>query len=110
MTVARVVLTLTCVAVAGLAGWFAVARWEDANRVATATSAVFAVAAVGVAVWVALRTPGTSVRVKDTGRATSTGSGTANTGVMGPAQGNVVVERTGEATSGGAANSGVRFD
>lgn len=107
-------LVATCLIVGGLAGWFALAKWDDANKVAAVLSALGAVAAVGVAVWAALRAaPGSSVRVSRTGKATAS-SGEANSGFRGPGgpvAGGVRVERTGDAeTAGGDANSGVRFD
>jgi Kef-type K+ transport system membrane component KefB len=111
---ARVVLVVTLFVVAGLAGWFALAKWDDANKVATVLSALGAVAAVGVAVWIALRAaPGPSVRVSQTGRATAS-SGEANSGFRssgGREVNHVRVDGTGDAESaGGEANSGVRFD
>lgn len=105
------VLTVTCLLVAGLAGMFTVAQWEDANRIATVISALSAVAAVGVGIWAAI--PGgrstTSVHVRCTGAARATGDGTANTGLRGSLRGtSVKVERTGKAdASHGTANTGI---
>jgi hypothetical protein len=101
MNTGRVVLLVTCLVVAGLGGWFAVARWDDANRIAAFASALGAVAAVGVAIWAALRTTSSgSIVVRRTGRAESYG---------GP--GSVRVEDTGTAASdGGDANTGARLD
>jgi hypothetical protein len=115
MNAGRVVLVLTCLLVAGLGGWFAVARWDEANKVATMASALGAVAAVGVAVWVALREPGPrgSIRVSRTSRAAAGKGGRANTGVRGNAvdAGSVRVEHTGDAEAiGGDANTGVQLD
>jgi hypothetical protein len=107
----RVVLLLTCLAVAGLGGWFAVTRWDDANKIAAFASALGAVAAVGVAIWAALRTTSSgSIVVRRTGAAESRG-GSANTGMRGRAAGSVRVEDTGAATSdGGDANTGAELD
>ncbi|MGK3202803.1 hypothetical protein [Amycolatopsis sp. MEPSY49] len=115
MTVGRVALLVTCVLVAGLGTWIAIARWEDANKVATAVSALGAVAAVGVAVWAVVRTPRTSkaIVVTDTGKAKSASGGHAVTGVTGtPGHDSVRAERTGDAESsgGGDAVSGVQLD
>jgi hypothetical protein len=113
----RLVLIVSCLVVTALGGWFAVARWDDTNKVATVASALGAVAAVGVAVWAALRTPSSrkSVMVSDTGRATATFRGRAITGASGIASridGSVQVERTGdaEASGGGDAVSGAQLD
>jgi hypothetical protein len=109
MSARRVVLLVTCLVVAGLAGWFAVARWEQASRVATVVSALAAVAAVGVAVWAAL--PGADrrmVRVSNTGPATAGLGGTATSGLTGPAaglRGTVEVDRTGHADASGGGNA-----
>lgn len=110
-------LIVSCLVVAGLAAWFAVARWEDANKVATVASALGAVAAVGVAAWAALRTPlaRRSFTVTRTGRATAREGGRANTGISGKADqvdGSVHVERTGDATASGDsdANTGIQLD
>lgn len=105
-------LLLTCLLVAGLAGWFAVVRWDDANKVAAFTSALGAVAAVGVAIWAALRTSGPGqVTVRRTGRAEARGGGSANSGVRGRISGSVRAEDTGDAVADdGDASSGVRLD
>ncbi|CAM3959184.1 hypothetical protein KIPE111705_33505 [Kibdelosporangium persicum] len=109
----RIVLIVSCLLVAGLGVWFAVVRWEDANKIATAASALGAVAAVGVAVWAALRTPPArkSVKVSNTGDATADSGGRAITGVVGNA-GHVRVTRTGDAkaSGGGDAVSGAQLD
>ena len=104
-------LVVTCVVVAGLGVWFAIARWEDANRVATVASALGALAAVGVAVWAAVRGSGKTLTVSDTGRATAE-HGKAITGVSGHADGPIRVERTGDAkaTGGGDAITGAHRD
>jgi hypothetical protein len=113
----RVVLAATFVAVAVLAGLFTVLRWDVANKVATAVSALAGVAAAGIAVWAALPafSGGSGVRVSRTGRATAGHGGTANSGVTGPAgspAGPVRADRTGDADAngGGDANTGVRLD
>jgi hypothetical protein len=116
----RVVLVATCVVVAGLAGWFAVAQWDQTNRVATAVSALGAVAAVGVAVWAVLRpaprpVPRGQWTASGTGEATGRG-GEANSGIEvqgGPEQGPRVarVEDSGaaRASDDGQANTGIRI-
>lgn len=114
----RVVLVVTGLVVALLAGWFAVVQWEQADRVATVVSALGAVAAVGVAVWAVLRGPSVSgglVRASRTGKAVSGRGGSANAGVR-AARSRwsrlIVADRTGDADSsdGGDANTGVRLD
>jgi hypothetical protein len=121
MSGARVSLLVTCAVVAGLGAWFAVAKWDQANKVATVASALGAVAAVGVALWTALRTSpnrsgrASSIRVSGTGKATATGTGSsAVSGMRGRAgdSGPVEVRDTGdaEADEGGSAVSGVRLD
>ncbi len=112
MTARRVVIVLTCVVVAVVGALFAIVRWEDANRIATAASALAAVAAVGVAVWAALpRKSDAGTQASRTGSATAHGPGSrANTGVTGPTMpGPAVADRTGaaEATDRGSANTGV---
>ncbi|GAA3129838.1 hypothetical protein [Streptosporangium carneum] len=112
----RGVLAVTCVVVAVFGVVFTVIRWEQADRIATAVSALGALAAVGVAVWAALPGTGTRtrVRVSGTGKAVSGPGGQAVTGVSGAvaaAAGEIVVERTGDAdaSEGGDATSGVRL-
>lgn len=109
----RIAVVATCVVVAALGGFFAIAQWDDANRVATVSSALGAVAAVGVAVWAATRTPnGRSIEVTGTGNATAGSRGTANTGLRGQADGDITVRDTGDAktTGGGQANTGIQAD
>jgi hypothetical protein len=118
MNTGRIALILTCLAVAILGMWLAFVEWGDASKVATVVSALGAVAAVGVAVWAALRAPsaGGVVVVSRTGRATSRAGGRAVTGFSGRAGGaagssSVRVEDTGDAdSSGGDAISGVQQD
>jgi hypothetical protein len=112
MSVRRVALAVTCLVIAGLAVWFAVAKWEQASRVATVISALAAVAAVGIAVWAALPGAGhRTVRVSRTGPATAGRGGTATSGLTGPAaglSGSIEVDRTGhaDASRGGDATTG----
>ncbi|MCK2241819.1 MULTISPECIES: hypothetical protein [unclassified Crossiella] len=109
----RLVLILTLLVVAGLLIWLALSRWDDANKIATTASALGAVASVGIAVWAALRTtkPGGTIRVSGTGKATATGSGSANTGIRGKPNGTAEAKNTGDANSGGGdANTGIRLD
>jgi hypothetical protein len=71
----------TCLVVAGPAVWFAVERWDVVDRVATVLSTLSAVAAVGVAVWDALRpsNTGMSAQVSDTGTTAGRANGRAKT-------------------------------
>jgi cytosine/uracil/thiamine/allantoin permease len=118
MNGARVTLVVTCAVVAGLGVWFAVAKWDQANKAATVASALAAVAAVGVAVWTALRASSgrtgsrRTIRAAGTGKATATGAGSsAVSGVRGTAgnEGPVRARNTGEAQAddGGSAVTGV---
>jgi hypothetical protein len=115
MTVSRIAAVVTCVVVAGLGVWFVVA-WAHADRLAVVISALAAVATVGVGVWAAVRGSGSgrSIRVSDTGKATSGQDGGANSGVQGASGngGSVRVQNTGDAdaSGGGDANTGVRWD
>jgi hypothetical protein len=117
MNIGRTVLTVTFLLVAGLGAWFAVARWDEANKVAAILSALGAVAAVGVAVWTALRSmqSGSSTTIQKTGHARADSGGDANTGLRGKsgrAPLSTRLKRTGdaEATDGGSANSGVHLE
>lgn len=115
MTVRRVVLLVTALVVAVLAVVFVVVRWDDANRIATAASALGAVAAVGVAVWAALPAGrrGPSAHARRTGAARAVGSSYANTGVTGSGGGHdasAVGTGDADAAAGGDANTGVRLD
>jgi hypothetical protein len=101
--------------VAGLTGYFAVAHWEQGNKVATVVSALAAVAAVGVATWAALRgsAPVRSMRVSRTGDAESKGKGNANTGFQGRSikPGSLKVDHTGDAKAAdGDTNTGGQLD
>jgi hypothetical protein len=115
MKLSRWILVVTLLVVAGLGFWFAVARWDDASKVASVLSALAGVAAVGVAAWAALRvsTPASRITVKGTGDATSD-SGEANTGVRGtsvPEGSTVKIQKTGDArTTGGDANTGLHLE
>ena len=114
MNSGRVALLVTCFVVAGLGTWFALSRWDDANRLATIASALGAVAAIGIAIWSALHgpSPQKSVTVKNTGKATAT-SGKAVTGVVGRGSiGMIRVEQTGDAKTSGDGNAitGVELD
>jgi hypothetical protein len=109
----RVVLVMTCVIVAALAVVLTVLQWEQANKVATSASALAGVAAVGVAVWAAIRGSSARVQVSNTGKATSGPGGKAVTGMSGSVAGadEVVVDKTGDAdaSGGGDASSGVQL-
>lgn len=108
----RVVLIVTLVVVAALAGWFAVARWDDANKVAAVVACLAGVASVGVAIWLGLRTATKStIVVARTGDAKAT-DGRAVSGFSGTHPGDATVTDTGdaEATGGGDAVSGFKAD
>ncbi|WP_143674151.1 hypothetical protein [Streptomyces caniscabiei] len=118
MTTRRIVLAVTCLAVAGLGVAFLLMRWDEASRLATVASALVAVAGLGVAIWAAVPGPGQrGLRVSDTGEARAAAGGTAVSGVTAGATGGtgdvgpVEVERTGpaDATGGGDATSGIRL-
>lgn len=109
-------MAMTAFAVGALAVIFMVSRWNEANKIAVAVSALAAVGAVGVAIWAAIPTgsPGGRLRVSRTGRVTAGMGGRANSGVSAPAgllSGNVQVHRTGDADAaqGGDANSGIQL-
>ncbi|MEU6484771.1 hypothetical protein [Streptomyces sp. NPDC046887] len=115
----RVVLAVTGLAIGVLAGVLAFLSWERADQVAGVVSAFVSLAALGASVYAVLSGSGQSassssgVRVSRTGKATASGGGTANTGVVTPSSGEaggpVSVERTGDAESdGGSANTGFR--
>ncbi|MFI6740924.1 hypothetical protein ACIBI9_49080 [Nonomuraea sp. NPDC050451] len=121
----RVAVLVTAVVVVVVAVVLAVLRWDDANKLSTALSALAGLAAVGVGVWAAL--PGSSgrrrVRASRTGKATAGRGGQANTGVIvvkgaktaeagEGAVDDVRADKTGDAdaSGGGDANTGVRLD
>lgn len=117
MSARRWVVVGTAAVVAVLAMVFAVVRWEDANKIASAVSALAGLASVGVGVWAGLPvvSSGGRVRVSRTGRATARGGGRANTGVAGRAGAlpeDVRVEQTGDAdaSGGGDANTGIQLN
>lgn len=111
VTVRRVVIGLTFVAVVGLGAVLLLSGSSDTNMIGTVVSALAAVAAVGVAVWAGLPTLGES-QVRRSGRAVARGRGSeANTGVLGERDENRrgTVEQTGDAwaAGGGKANTGL---
>lgn len=116
MTSGRVVLAVTFLVVAGLAAWFAVAQWDQANHVATVLAAIAGVASVGVAIWAVLSKPKSTARitVKNSGDAKSK-DGSANTGFSGGSRGPtdvaIDVEDSGKASSegDGDTNTGVKY-
>lgn len=126
MSARRVVVLVTCTAVAALGAVFAVTRWSEADRIATVVSALAAVAALGVAVWAAFPASGDAGRgsgtgavtglaiwVSGTGDARSGPGGTANTGLTAPAgalRGTVGIERTGSADASGGGDSRTGVD
>jgi hypothetical protein len=116
VSVRRMIVIVTAGVVVVLAVLLVLLRWDTANKVAVVTSALAAVAAVGVAVWAALpAVSGNRVRVSRTGRATVGPGGRANSGIYGPAGSlpdHVVVERTGDADApnDGDANSGIQLN
>lgn len=116
MSMRRLAIVVTLLAVAVLAGLFILLRWEQANKLATVMSALAGVTAVGVAVWAALTGTGTRegarVNISGTGRAVAGPRGRAVTGLSSPTEalpGDTKVHRTGEAdaSSGGDAVSGI---
>lgn len=102
-------LVVTCALVAALGVWFAIVRWDDANKVATTISALGAVAAVGVAVWASLRGPQADgvVTASDTGRAAAEGGGAAITGISGKVTtaSSLRAANTGDAEASGGGNA-----
>jgi hypothetical protein len=110
MNVGRIVLYVTCAVVTVMCGAFALLNWDNAVRWATVIAALAAVAAIGVAVWAAIRGPA-GVRASNTGSATVGPGGTANTGVRGRVD-SVKVNNTGDAKAGrdGEANTGISLD
>lgn len=113
----RMVLLLTCLAVAGLLIWLAVAKWTEASKIATIISALAAVAAVGVAVWAALPRSGSmgSVRASRTGNAVARGNSTATSGIVARTRWSgdqITADSTGDAdaSDGGDATSGVKLN
>lgn len=110
MTARRAVLILTCLLLAGLGVYSAVARWDDANRIATIAASLAAVAAVGVGIWAALPANRQQSAVSRSGKALARGRGsTANTGISGAGSSPSAVTGSGDAhaTDGGQANTGV---
>jgi hypothetical protein len=115
MGMRRIALMATAGVVAVLAVLLVVMRWDSANKIAVAVTALAAVAAVGVAIWAAL--PGArdkGVRVSRTGPAAAGPGGRANSGFSGPSGSlpdDVVVDQTGsaDASNGGDANSGIQL-
>lgn len=114
MKLGRWTLVITLLVVAGLGFWFSVARWDDASKIASVLSALAGIAAVGVAVWAALRGAASSskITVKNSGNASSD-SGDANTGVSGKANSaglSVKIKNSGDAESkGGNSNTGLHL-
>ena len=105
-------MIVTLVVIAVLAGWFAVARWDDANKVAAVVACLAGVASVGVALWLGLRASTKStIVVARTGDAQAD-DGRAVSGFSGTHQGDATVTDTGgaKATGGGAAVSGFEAD
>nr|WTA70845.1 hypothetical protein OHB51_17515 [Micromonospora sp. NBC_00855] len=98
----HIVLLITGLLVAVLASAFVVLRWDSADRIATAVSALAGLAAVGVALWAALPTARSGVRARETGAMWARGAGYANSGIDAPASDTTPMEvsRTGDATAG----------
>ncbi len=120
MTVRRVVLLVTCLLVSVLAVWFALDQ-RKLSTIATAVSALVAVAALGIGVWTTLRSgmpagPGSvsaapTIRVADTGSAEVGADGDGNTGALfhgSPPASSVTVENSGQGKAGarGRINTG----
>ncbi|WFE93565.1 hypothetical protein [Micromonospora sp. WMMD987] len=115
MSPRRLALLITCLAVAGLAATFAIVGWDETGRMASAVSALAAVAAVGVAVWAALdaRRDDSAIEVSGTGDAEARDGGRANTGLSGDpgTRRPIKIRKTGTAKAtgeGGDANTGAQ--
>ncbi|WP_156959721.1 hypothetical protein [Nocardia sp. BMG51109] len=86
MRLHRWALFVTCLVAAGLTAWLASVESGRADTIAQSVSAVFAVAAVGVAVWAALRPVdrrGPAVTARKTGSAVAV-RGESISGVQAP--------------------------
>ncbi|WP_124778364.1 hypothetical protein [Micromonospora inaquosa] len=107
----HLVLLITGLLVAALATSFVALRWDSADRIATAVSALAGLAGVGVALWAALPAARSGVRARETGAARARGTGYANSGIDVPVGDTTPMEvaGTGEATAGdgGQAISGI---
>ncbi|MEU8419669.1 hypothetical protein AB0C15_02180 [Micromonospora sp. NPDC048835] len=103
----HVVLVVSGLLVAVLATAFVVLGWDSADRIATAVSALAALAGVGVALWAALPTAQSGVHVGQTGTTRARGTGYANSGIDAPAGDATPMEvhRTGDATAGDGAQA-----
>jgi hypothetical protein len=111
----RVVLMITGVLVAALAGVLPALQWEQANKIATAISALAAVASIGLAAWAAIPGARTTIRVSNTGKAISGRQGKAVTGIEGRSAqltGDISIDHTGDAdaSKGGEAGSGIQLN
>lgn len=116
MSMRRMALAVTALAVAALGVVLTVVRWDDANKIAVVVSALTAVAAVGISVWAALpggAAPTPPWRASQTGKAVAGQGSQANTGISAPAalaSAPLQVDNTGDAeATGGDANSGIRI-
>ncbi|WP_157517549.1 hypothetical protein [Micromonospora rifamycinica] len=106
----RMVLLVTGALVAVLALSFVVLRADTADLVATAVSAVAAVAGVGVALWAALAPTRPGLRAEKTGRVTTTRHGYGVSGIDAPADDDTPMSAsaTGDVeTDGGVGISGI---
>ncbi|WP_433125373.1 hypothetical protein ACQPWW_22700 [Micromonospora sp. CA-240977] len=107
----HLVLLITGLLVAVLATSFVVLRWDSADRIATAVSALAGIGGVGVAFWAALPAARSGVHARETGMARARGTGYANSGIDAPAGDTTPMKasRTGDATAGdgGQAISGI---
>ena len=118
MKMRRTVLALTGAVVAVLTGLLSILRWDDASQIASAVSAVAAVASLGVAVCATLprsrdrAQPEERIRLARTGAVRVGTGGTASTGLIGSAAAirGAEVEDTGEVEAGDGCdvNTGVR--
>lgn len=114
-TAQRVVLVVTGLTVAVLAGLFSFMSWEQADQLSGVISGLVGVAGLGGLIWGVMAPNGrVGIRASRTGRATSVGGGSVNTGVSAPSSATsagVEVDRTGDARAdgGGNANSGIEL-
>jgi hypothetical protein len=117
-TARRLTIIVTCVVIVGLTGWFVLLQWDRASWLATIVAALAAVAAVGVAVWAALREPSSGTKIleaRGTGDAVANSGGDANTGIKAgvdsevPPASSIRAADTGgaSATRRGRANTGI---
>lgn len=112
MNARSMVVAITCLAVAALAGVFASMQWDQANRLAGVLVALVGLASLGVAVWAGLSVKSRKSKVVvHSGAAKAAGHGKANTGIAGrdADEASMEVRDSGraEASGDGEANTGI---